>query len=703
MKTLLLSFLSVLIVVSPTETHAQNYELKVSSLIETCDFIHQDEYSFKPILSMLQEQLKTKLEGDKKCSAPLSQLNNQLIELDSFFASNLTEQQKKQLTQDAQKQYLTDLQGELAILNPALPTDAARIAVLQSLMDTVKANLVTLGVEAQVASYEDQKNKQTALSNYWEGAYNKSSAAIAAMNSVPDECIDRIGGWKAMIPTVLNLASMSGQMVGGKTGSFISAGFQMGAQLAVLLQNNRVKKAITATTRIQNHQIIACSYLALQTNACELKRAKKLMDHKKIYELINREFTDPKYGQYERYFRLVETLPHIQKIFNDIGSMGSALTLDLSLLQSYFSAVKLQPESIVIPPESSSDNILSDFVVRMKGRGLVTSSFDTSGAPLPIRAQYENLKVLIEQAKQLIETVKGILTSKRSFVDLKEEIVTKNQFAVNELRFFRTFIQYYLNGDILPDQYVSIFKINENMLDVLIEFVGADMKRGETIEAYRARVDVLGQKLFDEMSVGSVAQITSQTVLMIPAIAFERFNRPVKALEHLFVSNDIVYKDDPTHPSYTDYVVNKSLQMKLIGLYEPLNGSGQAFRIETYLAALKGVENGFKRDIVKMVKNAMNSKSDILEEFEGKTAAQLCALFAPFLKEEAPGVLKDCQSKYLELDLYPVLTSIHRPSKMKIDYSDSCFYNNYKREERGQRRLFEKLIDYGSRNNLVWD
>lgn len=703
MKTLLLSILSVLIFVSPKDATAQNYELKVSSLIETCDFIHQDEYSFKPVLNMLQEQLKTKLEGDKKCSAPLSQLNNQLIELDSFFATSLTERQKKQLTQDAQKQYLTDLQEEMALLNPAVEADAARIAVLSALMDAVRANLVTLGVEAQVAGYEDSKNKQIALSNYWEGAYNKSSAAIAAMNSVPDECIDRIGGWKAMVPAVLNLASMSGQLVGGSTGSIISAGFQVGAQLAVLLQNNRVKRAITATTRIQNHQIIACSYLALQTNACELKRAKKLMDHKKIYELVNREFTDPVYGEYERYFRLIETLPNIQKIFNDIGAMGSALTLDLSLLQSYFSAVKLQPDTIIIPPPESNDAVLNDFVIRMKGRGLMTSAFDDSGAPVPIRTQYENLRVLITQAKQLIETVKGILTSKRSFVDLKEEIITKNQFAVNELRFFRTFIQSYLNGDKLPAQYESIFRINENMLDVLIDFVGADMKKGETIKQYRDRVDLLGQKLFDEMSVGSVAQITSQSVLMIPAIAFERFNRPVKALEHLFVSNDIVFKDEPTHPSYTNYVVNKSLQMKLIRLYEPLNGSGQAFRVETYLAALKGIENGFKRDIIKMVKHSMDAKSDILDEFEGKTAAQLCALFAPFLKEEAPGLLKDCQAKYTELDLYPVLTAIHRPSKMKIDYSDSCFYNNYKREERGQRRLFEKLIDYGSRNNLVWD
>jgi hypothetical protein len=202
------------------------------------------------------------------------------------------------------------------------------------------------------------------------------------------------------------------------------------------------------------------------------------------------------------------------------------------------------------------------------------------------------------------------------------------------------------------------------------------------------------------MSMGSVAQITTQSVLMIPAIAFERFNRPIKALEHLYVSNDIVHKDDPAHISYTSYAINQALQIKLISLYRPLNGSSSAFRVETYLAGLKAIQKGFKRDIIKMIKTSMTASSDVLKEFEGVTPAHLCALFAPFLRDEHPRTLKACQSKYKELELYPILKEVNRPSKMPINYNDSCFYNSYKREERGQRRLFEMLIDYGSRNNL---
>ena len=97
----------------------------------------------------------------------------------------------------------------------------------------------------------------------------------------------------------------------------------------------------------------------------------------------------------------------------------------------------------------------------------------------------------------------------------------------------------------------------------------------------------------------------------------------------------------------------------------------------------------------------MNAKSDILTKFEGKTAAHMCALFSSFLKTEAPFVFRKCQERYKSLGLLPILAEANRPTEMKIDYENPCFYNSFKQEEEGQRRLYEKLIDYGSRNNLA--
>jgi hypothetical protein len=115
------------------------------------------------------------------------------------------------------------------------------------------------------------------------------------------------------------------------------------------------------------------------------------------------------------------------------------------------------------------------------------------------------------------------------------------------------------------------------------------------------------------------------------------------------------------------------------------------------------MNKGFKRDIIKLVTKSMDATSDTLPELQGITAAQMCALFTPFLREESPSTFRRCQANYKKLELNPIMREVNRPTEMMIDYNDNCFYNNYKREERGQRRLFEKLIDYGSRNNLVWD
>ena len=90
MKKLLLTF-ALIVSVNPNQSWAQNYDLKVSSLIETCDFIHKDEFSFRPILTLIQESLKTKLEGDKECSGPMAQLNSQLIDLDTLFSKSISE------------------------------------------------------------------------------------------------------------------------------------------------------------------------------------------------------------------------------------------------------------------------------------------------------------------------------------------------------------------------------------------------------------------------------------------------------------------------------------------------------------------------------------------------------------------------------------------------------------------------------------
>jgi hypothetical protein len=709
MKKYLSLLLTTLVLATPFAGYAQNYKLDTASdLLQTCGYIHHDKFSFNDTLTLIQELLKTKFEGDKACSAPLAQLNSQLVELDGYFNRKITEKEKKNLSKDAQKQYLVDLQSELIQLNPADPLEAARASVVQSLMDTVKMNISTLGVEAQLAELEDQKNADMQINKRWENVYANTNAAISTLNSLPDNCVDKMGGWKNMIPVVMKLASSAGPMVGGVAGGIVSAGFEAGSQIAVLLRNNRIKRAISETNRVQNAQIIACTYSVMQSNACELKRAKDLMDDKKkINDLINQRISDTKNAEYEAYFLQLSRLPRIKSIFKDIGSMGSALTLDLDLLGRYFAAVRLDPDTILdedIPSMGDPEGKKRNFLIQMKGRGLQFPEYDMNGGPYSTDDQIKNVKTLIVNARTIITTVQSIMTEKRSFFNLKSKLIESNQFVINEMNSLHALTLNYLNSNKIPRQYRADFKTNEIMLRRLKEFLDYEFTGDNDAQyaAYLTEVDVRGRKIFEEMSRGSVAQITGQTVLMIPDIAFERFTRPFKHLEKYFLTLDITLKDDPTHSPYTDFVITRSMQLRFDS-YPDFHGTREAFRLETFNGAKNGLEKGFKREIIRMVRSSMEAKSEILTKYEGKTASHMCALFASFLREEAPALFSRCQTEYLSLSLLPILSEANRPTEMKIKYDDPCFYNSYKQEEEGQRRLFEKLIDYGSRNNLVWD
>jgi|GEM_PF-3107911 len=705
MKIIPLLLLSALLTATPLHVQAQNYKLdRTSDLLGGCGYIHNDKYSFNDVLILIQEQLKNKLEKDQACAAPLAQLNSQLIEMDTYFNRKITETERIELSKNANRDYLLDLESEILLLNPADPSEAVRISILQSMIDSVKYKSVTLGVETQLAAMEDKKNQDMEVAQKWENVYANSAAALATLNSLDSHCVDRLGGWKNMIPVVMKLASAAGPLVGGAAGGIISAGFEVGGQLAILLRNNRLKGAISSTLRVQNAQIIACTYSVLQTNACELKRAKNLMDDKKkITELINQQVSNTKNVEYESYYLQMSKLNRIQKIFKDIGSMGSALTLDLDLLASYFEAVRLDPENIgELPGENASDDERADFLIRMKARGAEWSPRSMSGNMLSLAEQVQQVKNIITTAKSVIKTAQDIMTKKQSFYDLKSEIIASNQFVAKELKSIQAYTINYLNSGKIPPQYRADFASNERMLRKIVDYLNFDYTgtTDKEFEEYLEDINVKGRVLFEEMSRGSIAQITAQTILMVPDIAFKRFNRPFRNLEKYFLNNDVIRRADPTYAPYTDFVITRSMQSKF-NTYPDFHGSSEAFRVETYLAAKNGLEKGFKREIIRMVKGAMESNSDILKAFEGKTAAHLCALYAPFLKEDAPQLFKQCQANYKTLTLFPILTEANRPDSMKIDYNDPCFYNSYKQEEEGQRRLFEVLIDYGSRNNLT--
>lgn len=674
---------------------AGNYQLQYSDVFQSCSFIHDDEYSVTSITASIKNMLETKLEGDRACNASFNKIHSEMLNIDKLLSERVNNKSAEDIYNETYSRYLQDLTQESLSLDLNNSVQAQRHQSLQAQIDSIKLSLLNNQFTLQL-NKETFKNDKSV--NFRSDLYNYAAGMFTALNQAPTECIDKLGGWDQMIPAILRVGGMVGSFV-GPSGPIIGAGFTAASQLAVLLQNASLKKSISDIERRRNEAILACTYQSLQTTACELSRADKFVSNQqKISDLIFKRFAEGQNGDYERYYSTLNSLPKIFEILRSIGKMGSAVTLDLNVLGKYVQAIRIDPAGIK-DPESMDEVTLRTWLLAMKSRGVEFSEQNMyQGTAYSVEEQFKEAKKNIALALNTINTVTSILKETRSFVDLHSELMKKGMYLAKELKFHRDFLNSFLSKKEFPKQYRGVFASSDKMLQVLIDFIEVSHDDYEDNESFEAAVNEKGRNLFTAMSNGSIAQIDAQTVLMVPEKAFERFTRPFESIEQYFLNQDIVQKENPDHASFSQFVIYKSLQMKVVNDYQFLTGSNKSFRLEEYETTRKSFEKGFRKEIIKMVKNALNAKSEVLTSFEGKTASHMCALFSSFLKENSHDLFKQCWKNHRSLELLNVLEGFHKKKDMPIDYTKPCFYSDYKREENGQRILFERLKDYGNKD-----
>lgn len=674
---------------------AGNYQLQYSDVFKTCNFIHDDEYSVAGLADSVKNMLVAKSEGDRACNTSFNRLHSEMMNIDRLLSQKVDENQAGEIYNETYSRYLQELTQEALLLDANVPSQASRKASLETQIDALKVSLINNQYTLQLNKEVYKEDRSIAFRT---NLYNYAAGMFTALNEAPPQCIDKIGGWEQVLPAVLRVGGMVGTFM-GPAGPIIGAGFTAASQLAVLLQNMDVKKSITNIDRRRNEAILACTYEALQSTACELARAQKFVSNQqKLDDIIRNRFPPGQNGEYERYYKALNLLPKISDILRSIGKMGSAVTLGENLMTSYFTAVKIDPFTIK-PPDSMDEITLREWLLAMKARGIVIVEIAYPGnIPLTLEEQYASTMKSINLAKNTIDTVINILKKTQSFVDLHSELMKKSIHLTKEISFFLSFLDSYESKANFPNQYRGVLAAAKVMAKALEGFIKVSYDRYEDNEAFELAINEKGRDLFTAMSKGSVAQISAQTVLMIPEIAFQRFARPFESIEQYYLNQDIANKDDPSHSSFSDFVIHRSLQVKVVNDYQMLSGSKTAFRLEGFETTRRSFERGFKKEIGTMVKNALSVKSDILPILEGKTAAHMCALFSSFLQENYPSLFKQCWKNHKSLELLKVLESVGRKPEMAIDYTKPCFYSDYKREENGQRILFERLKDYGNKD-----
>lgn len=667
-----------------------HYQLKYSDLLQNCSFIHRDEFSLDSFQELIRAQLETRIEGDNVCQSAFRALNSNLESMLTLIDQNVSAQDARKLYGEMYGEYLVSLQTELTLLNPG----DARAAVLQSQIDALKDELLKNDFEIRLY---DRTSTTTQLQQGQQQLFGQISGLVQNLAQMPTSCANKIGGWQQVLPAILNATSFVGMATGQLYLPAASASLQVGTEIAMILKNQGVKKAMTRLVAQKNNQIIACTYQAITHQACELKRAaESVADNTAVLDIINNRYTPGSEGEYEKFERVQRLMPKVRDIIRKVGDMGSAVTLDLNLLFSYFVAVRIRPYDITIPPANSTDEVLSRWLSDMSNRGIEIGTTDQSGRPLSIQQRYEDTVTKIENFKLTITTVINIIREKRSFKDLRDELVLSSRNLGSELTFIDTFLKEFpVQKSELPEEYLALFEASTRMLEKIRSFVEVKREDGESYEDYLKRVESLGDAMFAEFSYGSVAQVTGQTALMIPAIAIERFERPLRAVENYYLNEDIAQRENPTHNSYATYTINRAVRVRILNMYKNLSASGQAFRLENFETTKLSFERGFRTEIRKMIEQALTQDSPILGGvLKGRTAAHMCALFSDHLKRENPRLLARCEATHGKLPLYQVMSGYRRPVEMTIDYKDPCFYADYRREEYAQSLLYDRLLDY---------
>ena len=153
------------------------------------------------------------------------------------------------------------------------------------------------------------------------------------------DCIRSLGGWEQILPTLLDSVSSLSGLSGFAYSAVIGSGIKLVSSLAFLLKDIKAKKALKEIVAYKNSKILACTYFSIQNTACTYRRALEVSrDEASIRDIIEQRYQNQDTVIYDQYFYLLERISDFEQVFIDVASIGSAITLDLTLIVKYFDA-----------------------------------------------------------------------------------------------------------------------------------------------------------------------------------------------------------------------------------------------------------------------------------------------------------------------------------------------------------------------------
>ena len=685
--------------------------------------MHNDRYSVEVnrLHALVKSQLVQKIEGNQACYGPLNNISQNLGAISTLFDYNTNPTLYEDINDEILNKQLLQLRLDLMLEAQGSSTYLTIAQKIRQIEDRIYANEVNKGFNRDFFK-ESRDNK--ALSS----TFTYMNNVISTMTSMPPQCIELLGGWQTLVPTVLNSISSLSGISGFAYSAVIGSGLKLVSSLTIMLQDANVKLALRDVVKQKNNKILACTYFSIQNTACEYRRALRLSDQEqRIKDLINQKYRNQDTRIFDEFFTLLEHSRDFEAVFFEIAAMGSAISFDTNLINNYFLAKRSSPESIldeddIGPPPDENDNsedaekLRQAWLISVKERGISFQERNFMG-PLPLKAQIKQAIVDINLKISTIRSVEYVLTGKRSFIDLKHELDANPNLLSKVCRYIYFFKQA-LKDKIIPTekkgvvaealrimvQLKNFLKINYDDFERVVLNPGNNSGESELVQSYQeymAKVNEQGKLLFEVMAEGAVAQISRQTVLTVGKKVQDRIARFFQLIEEEFL-NDEIRQDQGQPPryggiKYSEYKRDRALQLQVAFNYQNFAGSGKTFRAEDVDVALKSIEKGFSKEIKRMVKESLATNSVYYPKLNGNTAAHLCSLFSLFLGKKkifsgkSKRILNACKAKFSDLELLKIV----EPKKMTILWDDPCFYYDYRRILTTQQSLYRKMLDIG--------
>lgn len=703
------------------------YSLPDQSFWDVCPFMQQEAFGTEiaRLQGMVKSELDAKLAGHQECIAPLDNIQNNLVKMDDLFRTDLNPAKNRRIADEVYQNQLMEAEADLVIEGPEGSQYSTVLSRVYNLQDKIATNQISGRWDSD--NYTFQNN-----SRYLSQAFGYLDSAVNSMKTLRPECVALLGGWQYLTPVLLNSASSLAGLAGFAYSGLIGANLKLIGTLVSFFQDFKVKKAVANLARQQNAKVLACTYYSVQTATCQFKRALKFSKNtERLRKEISGKFVNAQTDHYRKFLSMWRDAKMFKNILSNISQTGSTITFDQDKVNTYLAAKKVSPYKLLQPSDIGPPPLKDDqtpgveerrqvWLFQVKERGVIFRESSFAG-PRSLTEQIKEALLDIEKRKNDIRTLERFFTSRRSFLDLKGQLDSNPQIKGALDNYINYFDRVY------DDQVIQIS--NKGMIEHalrILRFLQAflDLKypidRVKDSEApappvnqtpfdlYRDRVNAAGERLFREIARDSIAEISVQNIFFIADAVQSRINQIFFAVEERFIAQEArdALNPQPILPGaerirYSEYKRNFLLLTQVTANLSGYIGSPLAFKSEDIGSVYEALENGFAKELRKIIKDALIQKhsSIILPEMHDETASHMCALFIPFLANHhsrlptrsTRKIFDLCKEKYTHLPLFDLV----KPNKLEIDWENPCFYNDYRRLLATQRSVYQKMVELG--------